>query len=358
MQLATTQLFRDTSAWYHVICVMDTTNNVSSERLRMYINGERVTSFGSETYPAKDTVPNFNTATEHGVGVFAVGTDTRHFDGYLAEIHFLDGYAYGPEYFGEFDDYGIWIPKEYTGSYGTNGFKIDGRDSSDLGDDESGQGNDFTSSGLATTDKRTDSPTNNHAVFNPLVNANAAYANGNVQTSISSAYAKAFMSFTLPNTGTWYWEGQEFNNVINPASAQGIVDADEERLDDTSVSNRLSTPMSTFTGIVVYSNTGQSLATYEFKNGVNTSTTGAVIISTSRLGYLWEPENNRLTIYDDGSQYQQFTSINSGNYIFGVNMATGGAPLSYRLFVEADDWTQTPAGITSANALNTKNIGS
>ena len=73
---------------------------------------------------------------------------------------------------------------------------------------------------------------------------------------------------------------------------------------------------------------------------------------------MWEPENNRFTIYDDGSQYQQFTSINAGNYVFGAQQATGGVTLNYRIFVEANDWTQTPAGITSANALNTKNIGS
>jgi hypothetical protein len=279
----------------------------------------------------------------------------------MAEIHVVNGYAYGPEYFGEFDDYGIWRPIQYTGSYGTNGFKIDGRDSSDLGDDESGNGNDFTTNNLVATDKRNDSPTNNHATWNPLVNATPAYANGNIdvafQPASSTKWAKAVMNFTLPNTGTWYWEGQEFNNVINPATALGIVDSDVEQLDDKGLYNRFSTPMSTFTGIVVYSGPGQSLATYEWKNGSATSTSGAAILSTSRLGFLWEPENNRFTIYDDGSQYQQFTSINAGNYVFGVNQATG-TNLYFRLFVEADDWTQTPSGITSANALNTKNIGS
>ena len=90
---------------------------------------------------------------------------------------------------------------------------------------------------------------------------------------------------------------------------------------------------------------------------IGTSTSGAAILSTSRLGFLWEPENNRFTIYDDGSQYQQFTSINTGNYVFGVGQETGST-LYFRLFVEANDWTETPAGITSLNALNTKNIGS
>ena len=359
--LTSTQFFRDHSAWYHFVYVFDSSNAVSSERMKAYVNGQRITDFSTETYPSSGLASRINTAVEHRIGN-PVYSSSNHADGYIAEMHFLDGYAYGPEFFGEFkEDTDIWIPKEYSGSYGNNGFHIDGRDSSDLGDDESGNGNDFTTSGLATTDKRTDSPTNNHATWNPLVNATPAFANGNIDVAFAPAsstkWAKTVMNFTLPNTGTWYWEGQEFNNVINPATGLGIVDADIERLDDKSSSNRPAENMGTFTGIKVYSGPGQSLATYEWKNGSATSTSGAAILSTSRLGFLWEPENNRFTIYDDGSQYQQFTSINTGNYVFVVGQETG-TNLYFRLFVEANDWTQTPTGISSLNALNTKNIGS
>ena len=209
MQLATNRVFRDPSAWYHIICVMDTTNSIASERMRMYVNGERETSFNAETYPAKDTASNFNTATEHGVGVFAVSTDTRHFDGYLAEIHFLDGYAYGPEYFGEFDDYDNWIPKQYSGSYGTNGFKIDGRDSSDLGDDESGNGNDYTTSGLAANDQVSDTPTNNFCVMNPLASpGGSTFAEGNLKVTMASGTKKGTYSSFAIDSGKWYVEGR------------------------------------------------------------------------------------------------------------------------------------------------------
>ena len=359
LRLTTTRQFRDPSAWYHIMNVCDMTNGREEDRYIFYINGERLDSADYATYtmPTQNYDTYVNTANLHEIGAYNGGSGYT-MDGYMAEIHFVDGTAYGPENFGEFkEDTDLWIPIKYTGSHGTNGFYLKGQNSSALGADSSGNGNNYANTGFQTHDKRNDSPTNNHATFNNLVNANAAYANGNIQTSISSAYGKAFMSFTLPNTGTWYWEGQEFNNVTDPATYQGIVDADKERLDDKAVGNRLLN-MGTFTGITVYNNTGQSNATYEYKNGSETSSSGAAIISTSRLGFLWEPENNRFTIYDDGSQYQQFTSINAGNYIFGVNMGTGGAPLSYRLFIEADDWTQTPSGITSLNALNTKNIGS
>ena len=363
-RLNTSRFFRDPSAWYHLVAVLDTTNDVAGERMRLYINGERETSFTTESYPSKDTTPIVNlSGVTHNLGrAYNAGTHSGYYyDGYMAEIHLLDGYAYGPEFFGEFkDDTDIWIPKEYTGSYGTNGFKIDGRDSSDLGDDESGQGNDYTTSGLVATDQRTDSPTNNHATWNGLLNRYPSYANGNIEVTMttSNKWAKTVMNFTLPNTGTWYWEGQEFDLEINPATAVGIVDSDVEVLIDKDLYNRFTTPMSTFTGLTVYSGPGQSIDTYLFKNGSQTSTSATPILSSSRLGFLWEPENNRFTIYDDGSQHTQFTSINAGNYVFGVQQATGGVTLNFRLFVEANDWTQTPTGITSLNALNTKNIGS
>mgnify|MGYP003327442092 FL=1 len=105
----------------------------------------------------------------------------------MAEIHFLDGYAYEPSFYGEFNSSGIWIPKEYTGSYGTNGFKIDGRDSSDLGDDESGNGNDYATSGLAAHDQVSDSPTNNFAVLNQLdKGSNTTLTNGNLEFTSSN----------------------------------------------------------------------------------------------------------------------------------------------------------------------------
>ncbi len=135
-ELVTTQLFRDPSAWYHIVCVMDTTNAVSTERMRIYVNGSRVTDFSTETYPSQNAVPNFNTATEHGVGGFAVSTDTRFFDGYLAEIVFIDGQALNSSSFGEYNSSNIWIPKDVSGlTFGTNGFYIKGEDSSDLGND-------------------------------------------------------------------------------------------------------------------------------------------------------------------------------------------------------------------------------
>jgi len=243
-RLETTQLFRDHSAWYHIVFVADTTNIISRERLRLYVNGSRVTAFDTETYPSQNDTLRWGDATyTHAIG--ASGDDTAslnsqtprfHYDGYMAEIHYLDGYAYGPEFFGEFkENTDIWIPKEYTGSYGTNGFKIDGRDSSDLGDDESGQGNDFTTSGLASHDQVADSPTNNWSVMNPLNgDGGTTWKNGNLELSTANQGNNASTIFMI--TGKWYWEAKgygyagavcsvdrgAYNSGITPSDSQSI----------------------------------------------------------------------------------------------------------------------------------------
>ena len=185
--LKTTQYLRDHSAWYHILCVADRTNAIASERQRMYINGQRVTDFATETYPSQSAEGHVGKSADvHYIGSRAGNSSTR-IDGYMAEIHYLDGLAYDPSFFGEFNSSGIWIPKEYTGSYGTNGFKIDGRDSSDLGDDESGNGNDYTSYNFATNDQVSDSPTNNFAVLNQLdKGSNTTLTNGNLEFTSSN----------------------------------------------------------------------------------------------------------------------------------------------------------------------------
>jgi hypothetical protein len=207
--LVTNRLFRDSSAWYHFVFVHDSTQAVSKERLRFYVNGERQTSFSTENYPSLNYASGyFNNNQSHYIG--GANSLANRFDGYIAELHFLDGYGYGPEYFGEFkEDTDIWIPKEYTGSYGSNGFKIDGRDSSDLGDDESGNGNDFTATNLAANDQVLDSPTNNFCVMSPLANQGSpTYAEGNLKVTMTSGVKKGAHSSFAISSGKWYVEGR------------------------------------------------------------------------------------------------------------------------------------------------------
>ena len=208
---ATNATFNDVAAWYHFVVVYDSGNAVETNRVQMYVNGVRITSFGTQSYPSLNADSYVNHTVKHSIGRRNLDS-SRYWDGYMTEIYLLDGYAYGPSYFGEFkEDTGIWIPKAYEGSYGTNGFHIDGRDSSDLGDDESGQGNDYATSGLATHDQMADTPTNNFAVWNlndSHSTPNWTASNGNLDLSWNGAnYTNhLFSTLSMPSSGKWYFE--------------------------------------------------------------------------------------------------------------------------------------------------------
>jgi hypothetical protein len=232
--LSTNRLFRDTTAWYHIVAVYDSGNVVASERMRLYINGVRENSFANETYVDLNEDSRVNHAsTVNRIGCFDLGTNKAHFGGYMAEIHLLDGYAYDSSYFGEFTENGIWIPKEYSGSYGTNGFKIDGRDATDLGDDESGNGNDFAMSGFnagsGNRSQSLDSPTNNFCTWNLLDNywQNATIDQGLLRvTTNSSNYSPTTSTFQL-DSGKWYWEARLNNEAGSGNYADiGIIGED------------------------------------------------------------------------------------------------------------------------------------
>ena len=160
-RLQTTAEYRDPSAWMHLTFVFDSDNTISTDRMKMYTNGIRVTDFQQESYPSSGAASRINTAVEHRIGN-TVYSSSNYSNGYAAEIVFIDGQALTCDSFGEFNSSGIWIPKDISDlTFGNNGYHIDGRDASDLGDDESGNGNDFATSGLAAHDQDLDSPTNN-----------------------------------------------------------------------------------------------------------------------------------------------------------------------------------------------------
>jgi len=122
-QLISTQVFRDPSAWYHLIYAYDSTQSTEANRLKMYVNGTQVTSFSTTTYPSLNQEIDFNSALVHDIGRNLPET-TQYYDGYLADVYWIDGQAKAPADFGETGDYGEWKPIEYSGTYGTNGFYL------------------------------------------------------------------------------------------------------------------------------------------------------------------------------------------------------------------------------------------
>lgn len=121
--LTTNATYRDTSSWYHIVLSVDTTAATSTDRAKLYVNGEQVTSFSATTYPSQNFDTYVNTANQHNIGSSTPVSSTQLFDGYLGEVNFIDGQALDPTSFGEFKS-GVWVANEYTGSYGTNGFYL------------------------------------------------------------------------------------------------------------------------------------------------------------------------------------------------------------------------------------------
>jgi hypothetical protein len=208
----TSMKFRDPSAWYHIHVALDTTDGTEEDRMVLTVNGTRVTSFASSTNAAEDASLLIGEADYvHRIG--ANQTSGDFFDGYLAEVVWLDGTASAASNFGEFneDSPTIWQPKNVSGlAFGTNGYYLDFEASDNLGNDANG-GTDLTESNLAATDQATDTPTNNFATANPLnVNSGgvATFAEGNTEVTSPTATGMQFMSSsTLGMTaGKWYCE--------------------------------------------------------------------------------------------------------------------------------------------------------
>ena len=207
--LNTNRVFRDQSAFYHILLSVDSTNILSSDRVRLYVNGERETSFSTESYPSLNASANIYTTTlENFIGRIVNGSN--YFDGYMAEIAFIDGSSLEPSSFGLVNSSGIWIPRDLSGiSFGSNGYHLKGENASDLGNDSSGNNNDFTTSGLASHDQMVgESPTNNFCTGLPIGVGNATgvtFSNGNLDCSTSGTAGNAPASISL-DSGKWYYE--------------------------------------------------------------------------------------------------------------------------------------------------------
>lgn len=166
-QVTTTILLNDPTKWYHIVVVWDTTNANQNERIQIYVDGIKQTSFSTATYPPQNTLSFWNNTTINRIGTFT-GT-TNMFDGYMSEIHFVDGQALDPSNFGKFAvDTNQWIPKQYNGTYGTNGFYLDFSSTTSLitlGHDKSTNNNHWTLNNISLSDSMFDSPSNDFAVL-------------------------------------------------------------------------------------------------------------------------------------------------------------------------------------------------
>ena len=225
----TIPVYRDASAWYHVVFAFDTTQSTQSNRIKVYINGVQQALTAGTNWPAQNADLLINNNIPHSVGSDVSGFGGGYLSGYLADIHFIDGQALTPTSFGEFDTNGVWQPKAYAGSYGTNGFHLPFSDNSTaaaLGTDTSGNSNTWTVNNLSVTtgagnDSLVDSPTNygedtgaggevrgNYATFNPTEASTSGaktLTNGNLDVLLN-AHAARLTIPPIQASGKYQWE--------------------------------------------------------------------------------------------------------------------------------------------------------
>lgn len=191
----TDRKFRDVTAWYHIVVAYDTTNGTAADRVKIYVNGSQETDFSTDTNPAQSyATSSFRSSADNFIGA---NNTTDFFDGYLAEITFIDGQALTPSSFGETDsDTGQWNPIDTSGlTFGNNGFRLNFEDNSSTtastqGKDISGNGNNFTPSNFGATnvDAVKDTPTNNFCTLSSITDAGALFG--------SSTLSKAGLRYT------------------------------------------------------------------------------------------------------------------------------------------------------------------
>jgi hypothetical protein len=210
----TSGVFRDPSAWYHVVVALDTTQATAGDRVKVYVNGSQITAFGTSNNPSLNADLGINQAALHAIARDVSGGPTF-FDGHLTHVHLIDGQALTPSSFGKTDAVtGEWVPIQYSGTYGTNGFRLafeDAASTTTIGYDTSGNSNNFTTSGISVTsgvtfDQSLDTPTLNFPVWSPIDKGTVTVSEGNTAAVPAADVHAIRATMAIPSSGKWYWE--------------------------------------------------------------------------------------------------------------------------------------------------------
>jgi len=372
LNLTTTAVYRDPSAWYHIVIAIDTTQATSSNRARMYVNGVEVTAFGTATYPAQNTSLAWNSNSyAHDIGRESTG---NYLDGYLTEINHISGTQLTPSSFGENNAItGVWQPKKYTGTYGTNGFYLNFSDNSAataaaIGKDYSGNGNNWTPNNISVTagvtyDSMLDVPTpypdggngrGNYCVLNTVApnpsTTSSTCTDGNLTASASAANTmrKATMSIT---SGAYYFEATVGSTIQGFGLGEAAV-------------NSFGTNSST-SGARTYYLYNASSNLYTILPGADTSIT-TTVGSNGTLAVAVDMTNKKLWLGYAASGGGSITWIGGGSPASGTTptytlttetelfpLALTNGPSLYVNFGQRP-FTYTPP--TGFKALNTQNL--
>ncbi len=358
VRLESSAVFRDYSAWYHIVAAYDSANATSTERLKMYVNGVQLTAFGTATYPPLNQGLTGDFLTDMQIGRTNTNSTNQNYgDGYITEVNFIDGQALTPSSFGETDAVtGVWKPKAYAGTYGTNGFYLNFSDNSAataaaIGKDYSGNGNDWTPNNISVTagvtyDSMLDVPTQwadggngrgNYAVINPLTYA-GTLANGNLQLTTFSAYGS-----NRTGTSTIAAQGDKFYWEVTKTSGTS-TELDIGVSSDPNFLAANSSPL------IFYNSTG-----YVRQNGVNLTTSVATYATNDVIGVAVDAVAKTIEFFKNGISQGLYSISFDGPYhalAFDDN-GTNACVFTFN-FGAGSGFSYTPP--TGFKALNTLNL--
>jgi hypothetical protein len=331
----TNRLFRDPSAWYHIVVAVDTTDGTADNRVKVYVNGVQETSFATSNNPGQNDQKGFSDDSEHTIARTGVDNGFS-FDGYMADFYAVGGSQLAPTSFGETDDNGVWIPKNYTGSYGTNGFKLEFKqlgtaaDATSIGADTSGNDNHFSQTNVTpAVDRTTDTPTNNFATLNSVAPV-GSYAEGNLRYTTSTTDGEwSTSTISISTNAKWYCEVK----AISKTAGAGIyyqVGVTKGNAAD-------------FTYRALYRSDGAI-----YVGGSNTATFSSYT-DNDIISIAYDSSNRNVTFYKNGNSEGTVTAPSlpstSDDYFFGASSLSGG-----NTFITEWNFGNAPFTISSGNA--------
>ena len=335
-----TQTLEDHNGWYHIVWAVDTTLSTASDRMKMYVNGSQ---YALDSTVGQNENSGVNKNTDHNLGTWRNGGSTNYkFDGYMAEVHFVDGQQLTPSSFGYTEPQtGIWRPKKYEGTHGTTGFYLDFNDNSaataaTIGKDRSGNGNDFTPTNISVStgvgnDSTLDSPSNNFCTWNSQFGNPGVYmvpTEGNLQCNgVSGNYHLRQQATRVLHSGKWYCELKMISGYNNndPTIRMGICTPNaghghpqNDHLYHETTNNFTSVSFSQ-NGSVYLVNTTQITGLTTYANG-------------DVLGFALDLDNDRFFISKNGTFFSNGTGTQDP--VTGANPLYSGGVLTSRKNLE------------------------
>ena len=366
--MISTPVYRDPSAWYHIVYKVDTTQATAADRVRIYINGVEITAWATNTPPPQNTDTAVNNNVAHNIGRNTRNSND-YLDGYFAEVNLIDGQALTPTSFGAFDAVtGVWNPTRYSGTYGTNGFYLNFKDptsTTTIGYDYSGNSNNWTANNISVTagttyDSMVDVPTNygidtgvggsvrgDYCTFNPLNATDTTFSNGNLRmVTASPGYGRPQLStFGIASGQKFY---AEFVVTSVGASSDVTIGIDDGSIVPAYYSNSGSTSgiPANFRG---YRNGGGTYVGSTYTSG----SPGISYTNGDKISVAVDRSANQITYYKNGSSvYTQSIASSVDQYYLCVMTFTGSADLTLNAGQTAFSYT-APSGF---KALCTQNL--